>query len=123
VARPGDQLLVLSAKGPGALRELAARHARHLESHPETSLADVSRTTTLGRAHFADRLAVVATGLADARRALGLSVVGGLLVSQLLTLYITPVLYTYMAGVQGVLSKVRAGLMGGARRARRVPAA
>jgi HAE1 family hydrophobic/amphiphilic exporter-1 len=60
---------------------------------------------------------------ADARRALGLSVVGGLLVSQLLTLYITPVLYTYMAGVQGVLSKVRAGLMGGARRARRVPAA
>ncbi|MBZ5640463.1 MAG: efflux RND transporter permease subunit, partial [Acidobacteriia bacterium] len=37
---------------------------------------------------------------AEARRPLGLAVVGGLLVSQSLTLFVTPVIYTYMDTLQ-----------------------
>ncbi len=44
---------------------------------------------------------------ADARRPLGLAVVGGLVFSQFLTLYLTPVFYTYMESWQEKLSKWR----------------
>jgi hydrophobic/amphiphilic exporter-1 (mainly G- bacteria), HAE1 family len=44
----------------------------------------------------------------EARQPLGLVVVGGLLFSQLVTLYLTPVVYTYMAEAQTWL-KSRAG--------------
>jgi hydrophobic/amphiphilic exporter-1 (mainly G- bacteria), HAE1 family len=47
----------------------------------------------------------------EARRPLGLAVVGGLVVSQLLTLYITPVFYTYMErfhGVTGIFRRKKA---------------
>ena len=47
---------------------------------------------------------------ASSRRPLGLAVVGGLLVSQVLTLYLTPVIYLYMDRLQQ-----RFGRKGGAK--------
>jgi len=50
----------------------------------------------------------IATGYGaggEARQTLGLAVVGGLLFSQLITLFLTPVIYTYLAGFSQTWSK------------------
>ncbi len=51
----------------------------------------------------------IAIGLgagAEARRPLGLAVVGGLVVSQLVTLYVTPVFYTYFEGLSRAFGRL-----------------
>ncbi len=60
---------------------------------------------------------------ADERRPLGLCVVGGLVFAQLVTLYLTPVFYTYMDGLQRRLNyrkvkKVKAGAQTGSQTSR-----
>jgi HAE1 family hydrophobic/amphiphilic exporter-1 len=46
---------------------------------------------------------------ADSRRGLGLAVVGGLLFSQVVTLYITPVYYVYLDKLQTKFRNRRSG--------------
>jgi multidrug efflux pump len=48
---------------------------------------------------------------AELRRPLGITIVGGLIVSQLLTLYTTPVVYLYLERMRSVLSRRRAGAL------------
>jgi len=49
---------------------------------------------------------------AELRRPLGISIVGGLMVSQLLTLYTTPVVYLYLDRFRLWVARVRSGRKG-----------
>ena len=60
--------------------------------------------TTLAAAFGAVPIALGAGAGAELRQPLGIAIVGGLAVSQLLTLYITPVVYIYLDKVEAWLS-------------------
>ncbi len=65
-AADGPELLVLSARTPGALDRLAAATAERLEGAPEPALGDVAFTLQQGRRAFPWRRALVAATPAEA---------------------------------------------------------
>ncbi|HEU5332716.1 MAG TPA: thioester reductase domain-containing protein [Actinocrinis sp.] len=69
-ARRPWNVLTLSARTEGALRESAGQYADHLRDHPDTSLADLCFTTHVGRSRQARGLAVAADGVAGVETAL-----------------------------------------------------
>ncbi|MEZ4236683.1 MAG: beta-ketoacyl synthase N-terminal-like domain-containing protein [Myxococcota bacterium] len=64
------QPIVLAARTEGALQQMAAQLADHLEAHPDVPLADVAYTRALGRRALPVRGAVVAADAPDAVRRL-----------------------------------------------------
>lgn len=66
----GMQLLQLSARSKVALDAMAEHLAAHLEQHPDSNLADVAYTLSVGRSRFDHRLAVAAESAFTAARAL-----------------------------------------------------
>ena len=77
--RSTPALLVVSAKTPRALAELAGRFEAHLGTHPDEDLTDVCYSASAGRSHFRHRLAVTGASRTELQRKLLAFVDGKLL--------------------------------------------
>jgi HAE1 family hydrophobic/amphiphilic exporter-1 len=92
--------------------DFAVEHQRHEHSTAEESIYKAClirfrpiMMTTMAALLGSLPIALAFGGGSEARRPLGLTIVGGLLVSQLVTLYITPVFYIYLDRLQTKLSQ------------------
>jgi multidrug efflux pump len=97
---------------------IAAKRARHLSSYDAIFQACMLRfrpimMTTSAAIIGALPLALSFGAGGEIRRPLGISIMGGLLISQLLTLYTTPVLYLYLDRLGQWMLRQRARLLPG----------
>jgi multidrug efflux pump len=95
-----------------------AKRSRHLSSYDAIFQACMLRFRPIMMTTSAAILGAVPLALSfgnggEIRRPLGISIMGGLLISQLLTLYTTPVLYLYLDRLGAWTTRQRARLMPG----------
>ena len=94
---------------------IEAKRARNLSSYDAIFEACLLRFRPIMMTTSAATLGAVPLALSfgnggEIRRPLGIAIVGGLLISQLLTLYTTPVLYLYLDGLSGWPARIRGWL-------------
>jgi multidrug efflux pump len=96
---------------------IEAKRAHNLSSYEAIFEASLLRFRPIMMTTSAATLGAVPLALSfgnggEIRRPLGIAIVGGLLISQLLTLYTTPVLYLYLDRLSGWSMRARARLLG-----------
>jgi multidrug efflux pump len=96
---------------------IEAKRSHHLSSYDAIFEACLLRFRPIMMTTSAAILGAIPLALSfgnggEIRRPLGISIVGGLLISQLLTLYTTPVLYLYLDRLSGWSMRARQRLLG-----------